>query len=29
MREECRLTVFKKRVLRELFGYQVDRVPGE
>ena len=29
LREECRLMVFKKRVLRELFGYQVDRVPGE
>jgi hypothetical protein len=29
LREECRLKVFKKRVLRELFGYQVDRVPGE
>jgi hypothetical protein len=28
-REECRLTVFKNRVLRELFGYEVDRVPGE
>jgi hypothetical protein len=29
LREECRLMVFKNRVLRELFGYEVDRVPGE
>jgi len=29
LREECRLMVFTNRVLRELFGYEVDRVPGE
>jgi hypothetical protein len=29
LREECRLTVFKNRVLRELFGYKVNRVQGE
>jgi len=28
-REERRLRVFKNRVLRELFGYEVDKVPGE
>jgi hypothetical protein len=29
LREECRLTMLKNKVLRELFGYEVDRVPGE
>jgi len=29
LREECRLKLFEKRVLRRIFGYNRDEVTGE
>jgi hypothetical protein len=29
LREECRLRVFKNRVLRRIFGPKIDEVTGE